>query len=836
MTARRWREELQVILGQTLNEDQVRQVCFDLGIDLERLKEPSQAGTVAALIEFCRRRSLLQQLQTTIRWYKPGVKFETVFSDGGSRVKVEIEVNLDILSFSSQQRSELVQAIAEQFHVAQDDIHVLTEAAGSTWVVLGMPRQDAEKLVAAYGQKDSRFQALDEAFGILRIHMAASEPGRREKLSVWQSHRFRGAVRLILYLGGFLIMILSGVALARNRVPRMDVFTVVGAVLKGDFSVEHLGQFVLWTVLGALPGAIAWAALPVILAKFVGKLYHVGSPWETFEYMFLCVFGPLFSSYPLVIVKEGQVEAKSRTLPQGKPNGPGGPCRFVVHNDSAVIIERGGRRVAVVGPSSYVAGRFEKIHQIIDLRPQTNTTTASVITRDGIPVKVQAGITFRIRWRGEPTAEEPYPADPDALLQAAAAQAVVRAESGKPTLRNWADRVGGSLDGTLRNIVARYRLDELLEPHDPGARPRSDLERNYAEELKKSASGMGAEVTEVRLGAFEFDKVDLDIKRQWMDTWQSWWTGQARALQAQAEATATHTREMADAYAQQEMIAAITRELQSASREGSIPDDLITLRLVEVIRQMAANPESAVYLPPEALQTLDGARKMLQEAKQAPELALPAGKLPASGATSTLPGPLTNKRLLARLRVDQEMKLFGDAERNRLTQSIAVYVQVPEQDIRLRYVIPGSVLVTLEMPEHAALKLLKGYLDRDSLFRELAISNVELRPVLAQVAHEPQSQPQVGPKYLGALAPAASVEPAATGQVDLSGLFQSLMDHFSEDELQDLCIFELPNIAQVLQVEGKDTKIRELITYCGRHGLVPDLEKTVRRLRPNALG
>jgi regulator of protease activity HflC (stomatin/prohibitin superfamily) len=268
-----------------------------------------------------------------------------------------------------------------------------------------------------------------------------------------------------------------------------------------------------------------------------------------------------------------------------------------------------------VGPSVYTAGRFEKIQQVIDLRPQTRTTTASLITRDGIPVKVEVGATFRIRWRGEPTARVPYPADPDALLQAAAGQAVFRAENGQPTLINWAGRISVNLDSTLRTIVARYRLDELLEPRDLGVHPRSDLERNYAEELKKVAGDLGAEITEVRLGAFEFDIADADIKRQWMDTWREGWAGQVRVREAQAEAGAIRTREMAQAYAQLEMIAAITREFQSMTGDESIPVDLITLRFIEVIGRMAANPESAIFLPREALQTLDGVRKMLQEAR-----------------------------------------------------------------------------------------------------------------------------------------------------------------------------------------------------------------------------
>jgi hypothetical protein len=86
-----------------------------------------------------------------------------------------------------------------------------------------------------------------------------------------------------------------------------------------------------------------------------------------------------------------------------------------------------------------------------------------------------------------------------------------------------------------------------------------------------------------------------------------------RVREAQAQASAIRMKEMAHAYAQLEMIAAITREFQPKPGTDSLPTDLITLRFVEVISKMAANPESAIFLPHEALQTLEGVRKMLKE-------------------------------------------------------------------------------------------------------------------------------------------------------------------------------------------------------------------------------
>jgi regulator of protease activity HflC (stomatin/prohibitin superfamily) len=328
----------------------------------------------------------------------------------------------------------------------------------------------------------------------------------------------------------------------------------------------------------------------------------------------------LFFRYPFVFVQEGQVTAKNRQMPQGHPDGPGGPCLFIVFNDSAIVTERGGRRMAVVGPSVHEAKRFEKIHQTFDLRPQTRSEAVVCITRDGIPVKTTAGATFRIRWKGEPTANLPHPADPDALLQAAAGQVVFARVGGAKEVRNWAGRVGGNLDVELRAIIARYRVDELLEVRDPGLRPRSDLMREYTTALRNMAKNFGAEIIEVRLDPFEFGG-DIPVasvrslKELRLDVWRAPWEGQVRIRAAQAQAGAIRMKEMAQSYAQLELISAITHEFKPTGDE-SIPLNLIILRFIEVISRMAANPDAAIFLPREALQTLEGVRALLQSGEQ----------------------------------------------------------------------------------------------------------------------------------------------------------------------------------------------------------------------------
>lgn len=633
MTDHHWPANLHRVLADCLDEGDARILCFDLGIDYDSLCKDPKTGqpqarpkseTLEALIGFCQRHRIVSQFLRALRAQCRDVAEKLAdipVADSEKRAKIELHVKADIISFGNHQRAELIQTIAELFDIEQDDIHVLTEVADGAEVhlLLGMPEKDADRLARPV-ERDSRFGTLYKEYHVQLIQLQEGKLGRWEKLSLWKSHRAHGWMRLLLYLCGFFVLLLLSeelvlIVFPEARPPRFD----------------------LLTFLGALPGLAAWTALLVILAKFMQTIYTIGDLRQTFDFFFLCVFGPLFFRYPFVFIQEGQVTKQAKAMPQGNPEGPGGPCLFIIFNDSAVVTERAGRRIAVAGPQVYTAGRFEKIYQTLDLRPQTRSSTATCITRDGIPIKAQVGATYRIRWKGEPSAKFPYPVDPDALLQAAAGQAVYDFGEGKE-VRTWAERVGGNIDVELRNIIARYRLDELLESRDPGLKPRADLMRNLTEGLRKMTANYGAEILEVRLDAFEFDPDLQWIKQQWMDTWRVPWEGQVQVRKAQADAGAIRLKEMAQSYAQLELISAVTQEFKATADE-SIPIGLIVLRFVEVISRMAANPDAAIFLPHEALQTLEGVRKMLEEAKVAtPSLTgRQPSELGAGGMTSDNP-------------------------------------------------------------------------------------------------------------------------------------------------------------------------------------------------------
>ena len=64
-----------------------------------------------------------------------------------------------------------------------------------------------------------------------------------------------------------------------------------------------------------------------------------------------------------------------------------------------------------------------------------------------------------------------------------------------------------------------------------------------------------------------------------------------------------------------------------------------------------------------------------------------------------------------------------------------------------------------------------------------------------------------------------------------SQLRQNLVASFNDSELRDLC-FDMGVDYESLKGEGKSDKVRELVAYCERRQIVPDLVAKCKELRP----
>ncbi len=377
--------------------------------------------------------------------------------------------------------------------------------------------------------------------------------------------------------------------------------------------------FAILSVLYAIPCLVAIAVAVRIAASFVKNLYKIRTLEEAGSLIYRLLFG-VWKFGPYLLVKEGKLAAGENSV----LHRVGGPGYLVIYNDSAVITERCGRLERILSahlprPRNYpYLEPFEKIWEIIDLRPQQWTFPVKGMTRDGIPVTCEADIHFKIDDRPDggapkpPTENEPYPFTAEAVFKAATARWIRDPDFKGPPM-DWRGRVVvGFTEGILRNILAEYYLDWLLGPTgDEIEHPREVIRRRLEEQLQQEAPKVGVRILSVQLGEIKVE--DEQIPTQWIEAWRAEWESQAAATRVEGEAELLRM-EAVRARAQAEMLITLIRELQSvAVSDAELRPYLLATRLAESLRLMSYDPFTRAFLPPEAVRTLHRLQQLLSE-------------------------------------------------------------------------------------------------------------------------------------------------------------------------------------------------------------------------------
>jgi hypothetical protein len=117
--------------------------------------------------------------------------------------------------------------------------------------------------------------------------------------------------------------------------------------------------------------------------------------------------------------------------------------------------------------------------------------------------------------------------------------------------------------------------------------------------------------------------------------------------------------------------------------------------------------------------------------------------------------PNVQRRTIATIHIDSTAAEFDSERQRRLIENIGKHTHAEVSQIRLLSLESGSVLVTLEMPEDAALNLMRLYLSGSPIIAEMRIQKVELRPVLVaskinQSGLPPSSLPKIRILFLAA--------------------------------------------------------------------------------------
>lgn len=430
---------------------------------------------------------------------------------------------------------------------------------------------------------------------------------------------------------------------------------------------EHAGRYLLnLFLLSAAFGAyltIAFSTVLYVLApQFLEQLYDLSR--EDAQQLSFHLFAGLSIDpprRPLLRIQEGH------TLPDGPlvmyMDKVGGPGYLSIAHDSAVVTGRLGKLRRVLGPGFYRAEPFEKVWDVIDLRPQRRSLHVEFMTTDGIPACCDVEIRFQVAGPNradfsypheENIPPQPFPFDPAVILKLATAK-YVKSHEGTGRVQDW--RIGlvnGLLDGILRDTLEKYSLDHFFNPRywalqsegaidkatPPPEKPVGllEIQARVEEAVKRIAADRGIVVDTVQLGPVLPE--EEAISRQWLEFWQAKAQRPVTAYSLAEDARRRQILEKTSVDAQVELVTSMLSKLQDLDTQKSdVPPQLIVMSFMDVLRTMSDRDPAVQLLMYQQAESLMRIINAIQSDKQpfaitTSSSASPAGSTPSQRKTA----------------------------------------------------------------------------------------------------------------------------------------------------------------------------------------------------------
>jgi len=348
------------------------------------------------------------------------------------------------------------------------------------------------------------------------------------------------------------------------------MFKAMRALLEGPGYFLFILTLVVLTMIGAYTsGLIGGILMPAIWLGTVflcSQFIHEAFDLPKRSYAFRAMLSYLYNlKFAVLSVKEGKLPQKAKDKPMIKMGGPG---IMKVAADTAVVTEKGGKP-NVRGPGSHFLAPGEKIVEAVDLRQQVRSAKIEAMTRDGIPVKVNCSVGFHIaRGNRNPTDEEPYPFSQRAVLWAVYNKSVTDAGPSP-----WHERVIAATQGAVRELIARYTLDELYDTPRRGTPPRPRLMEELRDSVQRMVRSRGVEVDFASFGTLEIPE---RVEQRYIEAWAARW--QAEALQ--------------------KTVSELSQVLRKHGKAGEdAVDEIVRIRALEALEAIAKEPATKIYFP-----------------------------------------------------------------------------------------------------------------------------------------------------------------------------------------------------------------------------------------------
>jgi regulator of protease activity HflC (stomatin/prohibitin superfamily) len=366
---------------------------------------------------------------------------------------------------------------------------------------------------------------------------------------------------------------------------------------------------IVYHLLPALLGVvfILWRA-----NDFLNKVYNLPGPTSSLWHVIGLVFG--ISAVDLS-VHQGKLDADTPAPAQII----GGPGWITVGEGNAVLLEHGAGFSRIVGAGLHRLQPHERVRNVVDLRAHYRKDFQKVLTKDGIPVKMEVDLTFRVTEKELPDDPPPAPPPPLSPLNRLRRRLHLRVrhdllETSRPhrfsreTVRrltyettvfspeqppDWTASFYNVRSGDITDQIADRRLDEISAPEDAQIHPRAEIARKGLEDARDTAARIapGIEILDMTLGVIEPQDNFKHITTQMISNWKIEWERRAKILEAKAAAKRTQLLEEARAEAQANMIQALTEGYRIAlgdNQDPQVAKDIIALRFIDTLETLMA--------------------------------------------------------------------------------------------------------------------------------------------------------------------------------------------------------------------------------------------------------
>jgi hypothetical protein len=191
-----------------------------------------------------------------------------------------------------------------------------------------------------------------------------------------------------------------------------------------------------------------------------------------------------------------------------------------------------------------------------------------------------------------------------------------------------------AFDHTVRyQGVVSYQFVHRLDgqPPEEGQRVDNRLFRLApAQDLRASKVLRDRGIKVLHAGFSELEPTDPKIRLQRLDNWRARWQKEAESIKANLDLEAVRIKNHARAEKQREMINALSQIINTSA----YPEEALTLRIFQLLEDIAVEPSTRQLLPADTIQVLNGLRTWLLPEDQPAPPALLEGRLssPPEGA------------------------------------------------------------------------------------------------------------------------------------------------------------------------------------------------------------